>query len=421
MNLEKDPHFLAARDLVSTLHTAGYIAYFAGGWVRDFLLGHAADDIDIASQATPEGVMQLFPHTIAVGAAFGVVLVVHRGYSFEVSSFRTDGLYLYGRRPETVQYSTPEEDAERRDLTVNGMFYDPLTHTVIDYVRGEEDLRRGIIRAIGDPDARIQEDRLRMLRAIRMMARFDFIMDEATEQAIRRYAGTLLPAVAIERVWQELQKMASYPGMARGILELHAVGLLTHIFPQLTSTPRADIELAVGGFSNYPPKTPAILYIAQFFLHLSPQELERFFREDLKVSHAEIHLLLYYLRARTLYTNPTSASSRTEWVAIYAHKDAERCRQVYAASESSEEHRDSFLAFHESQTEQLAPHILRHQQRRTLLRASDLFSLGQQEGPFLGLLLRESERLAIEKDLQDPASALAALQKTPLWQKRNTP
>lgn len=416
MNLEKDPHFLAARDVVKVLHTAGYSAYFAGGWVRDFLLGHVADDIDIASQAPPEKVMQLFPHTIAVGAAFGVVLVIHAGYSFEVSSFRTDGLYLYGRRPETVIFSTPEEDAERRDLTMNGMFYDPLTHTVIDYVRGEEDLRRGIIRAIGDPDARIHEDRLRMMRAIRMMARFDFTIDEATEQAIRRYANTLLPAVAIERVWQELQKMASYPGMARGILKLHAVGLLTHIFPQLASMTYAEMELAVGAFSNYPPKTPAILYIAQLFLHLNAQELERFFKE-LKVAHTEIHLLLYYLHVRTLYSEPST--SRVEWVAAYAHPEALLCRHVYAASECSEEHEAAFLAHHAVQTKRLEAHILRHQQRHTLLKASDLFRFGLKPGPFLGALLREGERLAIERDLQDPTSVLHALQSTELWQKRD--
>lgn len=415
MNLDDDPHFIAARDLVSILHEAGYIAYFAGGWVRDFLLGHPADDIDIASQAPPEKVMQLFPHTIAVGVNFGVVLVVHHGYSFEVSSFRTDGLYLYGRRPESVHFSTPAEDAERRDLTVNGMFYDPLTHTVIDYVGGEEDLKRGIIRAIGDPDERIQEDRLRMMRAIRMMARFDFSIDEATQKAIRRYANTLLPAVAIERVWQELQKMASYPGMARGILELYTVGLLTHIFPQLLHVTRAQIELAVGGFSDYPPKTPAILYMAQFFLHLSPAELEQFFRA-LKVSHAEIRLLLYYVHVRALYHG--QAATRVEWVAAYAHPEAELCRKVYAASECSEEQRIAFLAYHEKEAEHLLPHITRHQQKRSLLRAADLFALGQQESPFLGLLLREAERLAIEHDLHDPASVLKVLQETELWKKR---
>lgn len=416
MNLDQDPHFLAARDLVTTLHEAGYIAYFAGGWVRDFLLGHHADDIDIASQAPPEKVMQLFPHTIGVGVAFGVVLVVHRGYSFEVSSFRTDGQYLYGRRPETVYFSTPEEDAERRDLTVNGMFYDPLTHTVIDYVGGEEDLKRGIVRAIGDPDARIQEDRLRMMRAIRMMARFDFTMETATEQAIRRYAGSLLPAVAIERVWQELQKMAIYPGMARGILELHSVGLLTHIFPQLLSVSRAQIELAVGGFPDYPPNTPAILYIAQLFLHMSPTEIEHFFRA-LKVSHAEIKLLLYYLHVRTLYNNP-EAGSRVEWVVAYAHPEALLCRQVYAASECSEEQRAHFFAYHEKRFAALMPHITRYSEKKPLLKASDLYAFGLTEGPFLGLLLRESERLAIEHDLQDKESALAVLQQTEVWKKR---
>src|SRR5690606_33461140 len=156
-----------ATGIVRRLRDAGHVAYFAGGCVRDELLGLTPKDYDVATDAPPAIVRKLFHNTQAVGAAFGVVLVRIGTSQIEVATFRTDGKYEDGRRPESVQFTTAEEDAKRRDFTINGMFLDPLTGQVIDYVGGQTDLTAKVLRAIGKPDERFAEDHLRMLRAVR--------------------------------------------------------------------------------------------------------------------------------------------------------------------------------------------------------------------------------------------------------------
>ena len=153
-----------ARIIVETLHRAGFLAYYAGGWVRDFLLNHPSDDIDIATNAPPETVQALFSHTVPIGIAFGIILVIQEGHTYEVATFRQDFDYQDGRRPARIQFSTAAEDAKRRDFTINGLFYDPVREEILDYINGREDIRAGIIRAIGNPHERIKEDRLRMIR-----------------------------------------------------------------------------------------------------------------------------------------------------------------------------------------------------------------------------------------------------------------
>src|SRR5689334_1609764 len=155
-----------ATSVVARLQKCGHTSFFAGGCVRDTLLGVPPKDIDIVTAAEPEVVQKMFPRTIPVGVQFGVVRVLEQGFEFEVATFRADGKYSDGRRPENVVFSTPRQDAERRDFTVNGMFFDPVAGEVIDYVGGQEDLARKSIRAIGEPAARFREDRLRLLRAI---------------------------------------------------------------------------------------------------------------------------------------------------------------------------------------------------------------------------------------------------------------
>ncbi|MEI7957830.1 MAG: CCA tRNA nucleotidyltransferase, partial [Verrucomicrobiota bacterium] len=152
-----------ARAVVQRLQNAGFLAFYAGGCVRDTLLGLTPKDYDIATSARPEEVQSLFPRTVAVGAHFGVICVLEGAYSFDVATFRSDEAYIDGRHPSAVTFSTPQLDAERRDFTINGMFFDPIRDEVIDYVHGCEDLKSGILRAIGDPAQRFREDRLRLL------------------------------------------------------------------------------------------------------------------------------------------------------------------------------------------------------------------------------------------------------------------
>jgi len=226
-----------ARAVAARLRDAGYTAYFAGGCVRDRLLGNEPGDYDVATNATAETVQALFPHTVPVGAQFGVVLVLVDGEPFEVATFRTDAAYLDGRHPSSVTFSSPEEDAKRRDFTINGMFLDPETDAVFDYVGGRADLEAGIVRAIGDPFARIAEDRLRMLRGVRFAARFGFAIDPATLAAITLSAPQITD-IAWERIGDEIVKIlvASPPGGARRAFEiLDETGLLTALLPEMTA------------------------------------------------------------------------------------------------------------------------------------------------------------------------------------------
>jgi len=233
-----DPKRDFAVEVVRTLTEAGFTALWAGGCVRDLLLGKPPDDYDVATNARPEQVQHVFGprRTRAIGASFGVVLVHgprrSAGGDVEVATFRTEGPYLDGRRPEHVAFATPEEDAHRRDFTINGMFFDPLADRVLDYVGGREDIERKIVRAIGDPQARFREDKLRMLRAVRITARFDFDLDPQTADAIRTMASELL-VVSQERIAMELKKMLVHHRRARAVALAHDLRLLSIIFPEL--------------------------------------------------------------------------------------------------------------------------------------------------------------------------------------------
>jgi poly(A) polymerase len=193
------------------LREAGHVACFAGGCVRDLLMGLEPKDYDVATDAPPRRVRELFPNTQAVGAAFGVILVRHGRSVVEVATFRAEGRYEDGRRPSEVRFTTAEEDAKRRDFTINGLFLDPLDHDrVIDYVGGQEDLKNRILRAIGDPDVRFAEDYLRLLRAVRFASRFDLTIEPGTAEAIRKRAA-LLTGISPERVGDELRRMLTPP------------------------------------------------------------------------------------------------------------------------------------------------------------------------------------------------------------------
>lgn len=247
MNAHPDAQYQFAVEVVETLRGAGYTAFWAGGCVRDLLLGVPCKDYDVATSAVPEEVQQLFGarKTLSVGASFGVIIVKggrKRGM-VEVATFRTDAGYSDGRRPDAVHYSSPQEDAQRRDFTINGMFYDPVRTEVIDYVSGRADLDRRIVRAIGDPRARMAEDKLRMLRAVRFAATLDFELDPETASAVRQMASEI-QVVSAERIAQELKRMLASDYRARAMRLFEELGLLTVVFPEFLQTPGAERQLA---------------------------------------------------------------------------------------------------------------------------------------------------------------------------------
>ena len=233
-----------AKSIIATLRRRGFLAYLAGGCVRDLLLKREPADYDVATSATPEQVMEIFPESYGVGAQFGVVLVPvpsetdegkHAGRTIEVATFRSDHGYSDGRHPDQVRFSLdPGEDVVRRDFTINGMMLDPETNEVLDFVGGRQDLERGVIRAIGDPERRFAEDKLRMLRAVRFAARFDYQIEEQTLLTIKRRAREI-QIVSRERVRDELTRMLTEGHARRAFLLLDQTGLLKEVLPEITA------------------------------------------------------------------------------------------------------------------------------------------------------------------------------------------
>lgn len=218
--------------IVRRLREAGFVAVFAGGCVRDRALGLPAKDYDIATDARPEVVQRMFDNTVAVGAKFGVVMVIIEGDPFEVAMFRADAPYVDGRRPSSVRFGTLEEDAKRRDFTIGGMFFDPIEPRLIDLVGGMRDLRAGVVRAIGDPYDRFEEDHLRVLRAARFAARLNFTIDPATYAAMKRAAPTVM-SISAERIGEEMTRMMTEGGAARGMDIMLETGLWQVLVPEV--------------------------------------------------------------------------------------------------------------------------------------------------------------------------------------------
>lgn len=405
-----------AVDIVKRLVNEGYIAYFAGGWVRDYLMGHPSEDIDIATDAPPEMILRLFPQTILVGLSFGVIIVVVDGHQFEVATFRRDIEYMDGRKPTQIELSTPEEDASRRDFTINGMFYDPLEEVVHDYVQGVEDLKLKVIRTIGDPYERFSEDRLRMIRAVRFAARFGFVIDGDTQEAIRANADTLFPPVAMERVWQELSKMSKYPRFDYALIEMHRLELLPVIFPSLRGVHLHEIKDRVSHFVQFPHGVEAILYVMELFPHATKDEANELGRY-LRASTYDVLLAEFLVYGRQLVAKEMRGEwDKVEWTHFYAHAYALRCLQVIAARLPKGE-REEFLDRHKRRCMELDPHIQRIIQKKPLVNAALLQKEGIVPGKQMGAILKEAERITILNDISDPMKTLAILKTKECWPK----
>ncbi|MFZ4388305.1 MAG: CCA tRNA nucleotidyltransferase [Chthoniobacterales bacterium] len=229
----------AARSIVDRLRAKGFEALYAGGCVRDTLLEIEPHDYDVATSARPEQVEALFPRTVPVGAQFGVILVLEQGQEIQVATFRGDGAYLDGRHPESITYTDAEGDALRRDFTVNGLFYDPIKSEVLDFVGGRDDLKAGILRAIGNPSERFSEDKLRILRAVRFATTLGFTIDPETWQALLKWTAEI-HTVSAERIREELCKILLSPNRVRGFDLLEESGLLRQILPEMEALKGCD-------------------------------------------------------------------------------------------------------------------------------------------------------------------------------------
>ena len=369
------------------LREQGYEAYLVGGCVRDILLGREPKDFDIATNASPEGILQLFPGSGQVGAHFGVVLVRDGPWQVEVATFRCDGDYSDGRRPDSVQFiRDPRHDVERRDFTINGLLLDPETGQVLDFVGGQSDLEHHIIRAIGDPIRRFQEDHLRLLRAVRFAARLGFTVETDTLSAIRQLAP-LVKLVARERVREELHKIFLEGGAVTGLELLSATNLDTELGIPLT--PRA-----IRRFETLQPSSAAVAWAA-LLSDTEPRNL-RTILSEYRLSGADYHRVISLVEDRDRLSAPFRTQAELK---------------KFVRQDKFEEQ----LQLHRMDggeiplLPQFSPGDLWPE---PLLTGDDLLKMGYPQGPLLGEILRELENQQLNNQLEDRESAINWLKRS---------
>jgi len=285
-----------ATDVVKRLQQAGYVALFAGGCVRDEMLGLTPADYDVATSARPEEVQQLFRRTISIGASFGVIEVIGpkdeagEWLKVQVATFRSDGAYTDGRRPDSVTFSSPEEDAARRDFTINGLFRDPVNEQMYDYVGGQADLQAKVLRAIGRAEERFSEDKLRILRAVRMAARFELSVDADSLDAAQRMAPQI-KVVSPERIAEEWRKVLKHPTRGRGVRLLAEFGLLEPILPEVNRDP-AEWERTCMAIGALPPDASFELAFAALLRGVSPKAVTNLCKR-LRLSNDELNRVVW--------------------------------------------------------------------------------------------------------------------------------
>jgi poly(A) polymerase len=387
-------HKQAAIQIVKSLRQAGYQALLAGGCVRDMLLKRRPSDYDVAADAKPEDVMKLFKRTLKVGAKFGVIVVLIDDIQVEVATFRTESDYEDGRHPAKVQFSTPKEDAARRDFTINAMFYDPIEKKVIDYFEGQEDLKKKIIRTVGKPAERFSEDYLRMLRAVRFSAQLDFAIDEKTKAAICDGAKNITK-ISGERIAAELEGILISPNRAKGIQLLMESGLAGFIFHECScSGPAFTIRL----LSQLPRQIDFPLGLAALFTGLETNiAMEKC--ELLKLSNNQNKHIEFLLDHRGTLLKDLSLSELKLLLGGPYFEDLFALQKAIlkAAGQST-----GPLNKLRKRTKQLKGVELRP---KPLLDGHDLISLGAVPGPALGQLTKELYIAQLEGKLQNAEQA----------------
>ena len=406
-------HHQEAKFIVEKLNTAGYIAYYAGGWVRDYLLKHPSDDIDIATSCPPEKVMELFEHTVPVGIAFGIVVVIMNDKKYEVATFRKDFDYLDGRRPTSVEYTTPFQDALRRDFTINGMFYDPMTDEIHDFVEGKKDLAKKIIKAIGNPEERFFEDRLRMIRAIRLSTRFDFKIEDETRKAIYQNAKNLFPSVAIERIYQEFSKMDQFHCLKESLLKLFDFHLLQVIFPKLKKVKREYFLKLIKNVESFPKKVPLFLKLLEMFPKFAEKEIENL-SKYLKISKKDFLYAkhLYYTKQIVLkFSNFEKSTDLFTLAYLFANPHTDKCLEIIKL------HLNDAKLFEKLKDLKISLEkpIKRIVKKKPVIASKDLIDLGIKPGVQMGDILKEAEKISINEKIDKKDKIIEKLKKLDIW------
>jgi poly(A) polymerase len=422
-----------AREIVARLRSHGHVAYFAGGCVRDLVRGQAPKDIDIATDARPDDVQGIFSRTYAVGAHFGVIVVLENGLQFEVATFRSDGVYLDGRRPTEVHFSSAEEDAKRRDFTINGMFFDPEKNEVIDYVNGRADLAAKVVRAIGDAAARFAEDRLRMLRAVRFATVLDFEIEAATWDALVRHAPSI-KEISAERIREELVRIFLSPQRARGWELLDASGLMQVILPELDAMkgceqppqfhPEGDVFKHTRIMLELLPEKVSLPLVLSVLFHDIGKpptasvdrtgrirfnghdrigaEMTEALMQRLRFSRAEIDATVEAVRQHMVFKDVTKmrVAKLKRFMARSTFDDELELHRVDCAS--SHAMLDNYQFLQRKQEEFAHEPII----PPPLVKGDDLLSLGLKPGPRVGEILEAVETRQLEGGFRDRAEAL---------------
>jgi tRNA nucleotidyltransferase/poly(A) polymerase len=354
-----------AHSVIETLAATGAQTLFAGGGVRDALLGIAPKDLDLATSAAPSVVERAFARTVDIGKDFGTIVVVDGKRQIEVTTFRREDVYLDGRRPSAVTFTDAREDAARRDFTVNAIFYDPRTETVIDFESGRADLAAKILRTVGDPRRRFAEDRLRMLRAVRFVAQLGFELEPATAAAIRAEAAAL-GTVAPERVLAEMKRLLTAPGRAAGLRAARATGVLEVVWPECDQT-FVDAEFLgwENAFAALSWSAGPEVAAARASAWRAPNEAKRRITEQ--------------MRAARVLTDPGSSrpARLRAWGSAYG-PDVRALARVLVSPEAFEIEREAFARIATPEGELPA----------AWLNGADLARLGVEPGARMGELLR---------------------------------
>jgi poly(A) polymerase len=392
-----------ATEIVRKLRDAGHQALFAGGCVRDQLLGLEPHDFDVATDARPDEVQALFRRTIAVGASFGVIEVLGpKPLKVQVATFRSDDAYVDGRRPVTVHFSSPEEDARRRDFTINGLLFDPIADHVIDFVAGERDLRDGVVRAIGDPRQRFAEDKLRLMRAVRFAARFQFQIEPATAAAIREMADQIT-VVSAERIAEELRKILTNEQRAKGLKLLEDSLLGRPIFPELFLPPdrwRSGVDVV----AELAEPVSFALALAALLHTLTPDDTERV-AERLRLSNVEKDRLVWLIDYQSaLIDAPTLRKSVLK--PILAHAGVRELLAMHRARAQADEGSGTSIDYADFCDECLRDWPPEALDPPPLITGDDLRALGLTPGPHFKGLLDAVRRAQLDEEIATREQAL---------------
>lgn len=407
-NIKKHIYYINAIKIIEKLNQRGFTAYIAGGFVRDLLIERKdlVFDIDIATDALPKEIQSLFKKTLEVGIQFGVIIVIYGKHHYEIATFRKDKNYLDGRRPMGITFSEPENDAKRRDFTINGLFFDPVNNRIIDYIEGYSDIQNKIIRAIGDPNERISEDKLRMLRAIRFSSILNFVIDYDTFKAISSRKEDIT-IVSRERVYDELKKaLINNPKPSRFLILLEDSGLLEYIIPELLSI--KDKSSILSMIDLNPIKNDMALIFAIILYELSAFDKKKIRNILMRLKFKRIYIkdIMDLIENKDFFfsigdLNKSCVKRFFMKDNILKHLILLRLQIITSSKDIAIYYKvlNAFISF------------IKHPFPKPIINGKDLLSLNIKKGPLYSNIIRELYDLQLEKKINTKKQALEFINK----------